>query len=126
MSWFDFDYAVIRLVPCAHRNDGVGIGLVMHSPSGRFLRARFAPDISSLATLAPGLDLDRVALYLRSMEDIASGNSTAIGSLTLPERFHWLTAPRSDVLQPCPIHPGRTEDLEAAFERIFEREIRVK
>lgn len=124
MTWFDFDYAVIRLVLCAYRTDGFGIGLVMHSPTARFLQARFVEDLSALTPVAQKVDFNRVCMYLRAMEDVARGNSTAIGALSRGERFHWLTAPRSDMLQPGPIHPGRSLDLEVAFERIFEREIR--
>jgi hypothetical protein len=37
------------------------------------------------------------------------------------ERFHWLTAPRSDVLQSSPVHEGVCADPGEALDRLFAR-----
>lgn len=122
MSWNDFDYSIVSLVPCTHRADGLSIGLVLHAPQACYLRAQFATDLS-LAEGFPHLNLARLMLYLRALEAVSKGDDSPIGQLPRPERFHWLTAPRSDLLQPGPIHPGRALDLDQEFARIYAREV---
>ncbi len=123
-AWLEFDYTVIRFVPCVHRGSGINVGVVLHTPTRRHIRARFIDDLSALKPFACGMDLDRLGRYFRALIAVADGSTGPLADLSPSERFHWLSAPRSDVLQPTPPHPGRTRDIDATFERIFDLEVR--
>ena len=87
-----------------------------------FLGARTALDADRLRALDPGVDLDAVAAVLRAWETTCMGGagSGPAGELRLGERFRWLTAPRSTVVQPGPVHSGLTEDPAAELDRLLE------
>lgn len=122
-AWIDYDYALIRLVPCVHRGAALNVGVVLHAPTEGYLGARFLDELSSFEPLAPTLDWARVLRYLAGLAAVADGAEGPLAALSTSERFHWLTAPRSDVLQPSATHPGRTRSLEVALDRLFEREV---
>ncbi len=122
-DWYDFDFALIRLVPCVHRGNAMNIGLAMYAPTAGFIQAIFVDDLEPLQGFAPHVDLSRLELYLSSLEAIAAGAPGPIGSMSKSERFHWLTAPRSDIIQSTAPHPGRTQDLALTFKNLFEREV---
>jgi hypothetical protein len=83
------------------------------------MRAILDPD--ALRGLMPDVDVEMVALYLDCFRKICTGDATAgeIALLSRPERFHWLSSPRSDLLQASPVHEGIGEDLEAVLEGLF-------
>lgn len=120
----DFDYAVIRFVASVPRQEFCNIGVVLHAPAARYLAARFRADTD---VWCHGVNASRVARYIASMAAVVDGSPDGGPLAALPrgERFHWLTAPRSDVLQASPRHPGRAheDDLRAALDRIFEHEV---
>lgn len=122
-EWHDFDFALIRLVPCVHRGNAINIGLAMYAPTLGFIRVMFIDDLEPLRTFAANVDLSRLELYLTSLEATAAGAPGPIGSMNKSERFHWLTAPRSDIIQSTSPHPGRTQDVELTFQRLFEQEV---
>lgn len=114
----DFDYAIVRWVPSVSRGEVRNIGVVLHAPAARFLEARFAtPDD------AP----KRVQRYIAVLALIASGDDAGgpLAGLPRSERFHWLTAPRSDSIQTSPCHPGRAErdQLDEALAHIFDHAV---
>ena len=117
----DYDFAVLRAVPRVHVGAFVNVGVVMHARTEEFLALRAITDRSVLATLVPGIDPDLLARYLRSCEAICAGDEAAGPVALAPpsERFHWLTAPRSDVLQSSPVHEGvctnPAHELDALF-----------
>ncbi len=115
----DFDYAVVRVVPHVHHGTFVNAGLVVHARQARFLHVRFAEAeaVGRAARLDPALLARFFDAYRRVGEADDAG---ALGLLPPSERFHWLTAPRSAVLQASPVHTGRASDLAAAFDRLFE------
>ena len=119
--WIDYDYAVVRLVPRVDRGAYMNVGVVMHSRRGNFLAAHCAIDRAAVAAFAPALDLDlldrSIAAYCLVCEGGPGGGP--LGVLPASERFHWLTAPRSAVIQTSPVHPGRCRDLSAELERLF-------
>jgi hypothetical protein len=120
-EWIDYDYAIIRVVPQVHLCAFINIGVVLHARQAGVLEARIEIDDEEIARHCGGLDvglLRRTAdAYLRVARGGADGG--AIGVLPPSERFHWLTAPRSAVLQTSEVHPGRTRDLEAEIERLM-------
>ena len=118
----DYDFAVLRVVPRVHLGAFVNVGVVVHARTAEFLALRTVTDERLLAAHLPGVDAELLARYLRSCEAICAGDVTAGPMALAPpsERFHWLTAPRSDVLQSSPVHEGISDDPRRALDRLFE------
>lgn len=116
-----YDYAVLRLVPDVCRGARFNVGAVLHSRTAGFLAVRTRLDAAVLRACAPHLDADLLGTYLAALETIGRGGAAAgpIGLLPPSERFHWLTAPRSTVIQPGAVRGGRSADVAAAFEALF-------
>lgn len=118
-----YEYAVIRLVPKVEREEFFNIGLILASTKSKYIRVQFylCPDKFQLMR-NDLVDLDEIAQNLETFEKIARGEKEggSIARLDIPERFRWLTAVRSSVVQTSPVHPGKTTDLDATFERLFE------
>ena len=121
-----FDYAIVRVVPRVERGEFVNAGVIVFSPTARFLDARIHLDTERLHAIAPGIDLDVVQNYLDVIPRICAGGDEAgaIGCLSQSERFHWLVAPRSTMIQMSPVHAGVHSDLRAALEQLFARMVR--
>ena len=119
--WVEYDYAIVHLVPYVHLRTFLNLGVVIHSRSEGYLDARFNADRNRIAPFAPSLDLDLLERYVDAFLAVCEGGSRggSIGLLPPSERFHWLTAPRSAVLQTSPVHPGRSHDLGSALDRLF-------
>jgi DUF3037 family protein len=117
----EYDFAVLRVVPRVHLGAFVNVGVVMHARQVEQLRLRVLTDVPTLRERLPDVDAELLARYLRSYEAICAGDPTAGPVALAPpsERFHWLTAPRSDVLQSSPIHEGVAGDLEAELAKLF-------
>ncbi len=118
----DYDFAVLRVVPRVHLGAFVNVGVVVHARTAEFLALRAVTDERVLAAHVHGVDADLLARYLRSCERICAGDVTAGPMALAPpsERFHWLTAPRSDVLQSSPVHEGICDDPQRALDALFE------
>jgi hypothetical protein len=117
----EYDFAVLRVVPRVHLGAFVNVGVVMHARQAEQLRLRVLTDVAVLRERLPEVDAELLARYLRSCEAIGAGDPTAGPVALAPpsERFHWLTAPRSDVIQSSPIHEGVAGDLEIELEKLF-------
>lgn len=118
----DYDFAVLRVVPRVHLGAFVNVGVVLHARAAEFLALRVLTDVSALHARLPGMDAELLARYLRASEAICAGDASAGPVALAPpsERFHWLTAPRSDVLQSSPVHEGVCTDLERELLRLYE------
>lgn len=116
-----FEYAVIRAVPRVEREEFVNVGAVLLCKSARFLAMRFCVDEARLRILHDAVDIGAVYEALKSFERIVQGEKGAgpIALLDKPERFRWLTAVRSTVLQTSRVHPGLCSDPAAALEKLF-------
>ncbi|UYZ64208.1 DUF3037 domain-containing protein [Hymenobacter weizhouensis] len=117
-----FEYAVVRVVPRVEREEFLNVGVVLYCRAQGFLQCRFAaPDARLRAFAGPTLDLDELTARLHAFERICQGRRTGgpIGQLGLAERFRWLTAQRSTVVQTSPVHPGLCEDAAATLERLY-------
>ena len=116
-----FSYAVLRVVPDIEREEFVNAGLILFARERRFLAARTRHDEAALDALRPGCDHAAIGRQLEMIEQVAAGTTAAapFDAMSQSERFHWLTTPRSTVVQPGPIHGGTTDDPEATFERLF-------
>jgi hypothetical protein len=116
-----FQYAIVRVVPRVERGECMNVGVVFFCRQRRFLAARMALDEERLAAFAPGLDVEEVRAHLDAMERIAAGEpgSGPVAELEQSERFHWLVAPSSTVIQTSPVHTGLADDPEVTLARLL-------
>jgi hypothetical protein len=117
-----YEYAVIRLVPKVEREEFFNIGLMMFSKKEKFIKVAFYLCPDKFRYMHSKLDYDDIIQNLESFQKIASGdkNGGPIAQLEIPERFRWLTAVRSSVVQTSRPHPGKSKDLEKTFGKLFE------
>jgi hypothetical protein len=116
-----FAYATIRVVPRVEREEFVNAGIVLFSRPRRFLGIRTLLDAERLGVLWPELDFTGVRRQLDILEKVAAGDLAggAIARLPAAERFGWLTAPASTIVQPGPVHAGLATDPAVALDRLF-------
>ena len=117
-----FQYALLRVVPHIERAEFVNAGVVVFCRPQRFLKARIRLDPARLRALAPDVDPDPIAAQLDLMARIADGDEDAgqIARLEQSERFHWLAAPSSTVIQPSPVHTGLCDEPYRILGRLYE------
>ena len=122
-----YSYAIVRVVPRVERGECMNVGVVLFARERRYLAARFELDRARLLALAPDLDLGLVERHLETFCAIAAGQREGgpVADLPPAERFHWLTAPRSTILQTAPAHEGRTDDPDAELERLLDAYVRL-
>ncbi len=118
-----FDYAVIRVVPRVEREEFLNAGVIVHCPERRFLEARVAIEEARLRALWPEFDIAALRPHLEALPRVAAGDPSAgpIAQLSQRERFHWLVAPRSTVVQVSPVHSGLCDDPGAVVARLFDQ-----
>lgn len=117
-----FEYALIRVVPRVERGEAINAGVIVYSHGHRYLAARIELDEGRLRALDPHADLDAVRAALRAVEKACTEGPLA--GRPLGERFRWLTAPRSTVVQPGPVHSGLTADPDAELTHLFDTLVR--
>jgi hypothetical protein len=122
-----YDYAVIRVVPRVEREEFVNVGVIVSCPERDFLDCRIEVDEARLRALHPAIDMDTVRRHLASIPAICRGGEEAgpIGKLTSRERFRWLTATRSTMIQVSPAHTGRCSDPPALLDHLVATMVRV-
>jgi len=123
MSLVGYQYVVLRCVPRVQREEFVNVGVVVYSQTADFLEAAWRVDEGRLRALAPDLDLTAVADALDTVCRVCRGETggglPSLGGLG--RRFGWLSAPRSTVVQPGPVHGGLTSDPRAELEALLGR-----
>jgi len=121
-----YDYAVIRVVPRVEREEFVNVGVIVSCPEKQFLEARIELDEKRLAALDATLDVEAIRTHLATIPAIAAGGEGAgpIGKLAARERFRWLIAPRSTVIQASAAHTGRCDDPAALLEHLMATMVR--
>ena len=124
-----FEYALLRVIPRVERGEGVNVGVVVFCRTRSYLDARIelgARQNAALAALQPDLDLEAVRAHLDSTRMIVAGDPEGgpLAKLAAPERFRWVTAPSSTMIQPSDVHGGVTENPAASLEDLFERLVR--
>ncbi len=112
-----YDYAIVRVVPRVERGEYVNAGIILSCDLERYLDACIELDETALLALDARVDLDLVRTTLAAIPALCAGGPEAgdIGRLGPRERFHWLVAPRSTVVQTSPVHTGQCTDLRAAL-----------
>ena len=121
-----FQYAMLRVVPRVERGEAFNAGVVLFCRPLRFLGARAELDEALLGALAPGCEPAQVEMQLKTLVAVAEGRPEGggVAELDQSERFHWLTAPASTIVQPSAVHTGLTADPAGELERLFEALVR--
>ncbi len=121
-----FEYALLRVVPRVERGEFVNAGVVLYCQEKRFLEAAIDLDPERLRLLDPRLDPETVRAHLEAARRVCVGGPRAgpIGLLPPVQRFGWLVAPRSTVVQPGPVHTGLAEDPREALDHLLKTMVR--
>jgi hypothetical protein len=121
-----YSYAIVRVVPRVERGEFLNVGVVLFSRELDFLGARFEVDEGRLRSLAYDADIPTVERHLATFRAISEGDALGgpIAALPKPERFYWLVAPRSTMIQTSPVHVGRSQDAERALEDLLDEFVR--
>jgi DUF3037 family protein len=121
-----YDYAIVRVVPKVEREEFVNAGAIVSCPARDYLAAAIELDEARLLALDGTVDLDEVRAHLASIPLVCAGGLAAgpIGLLSPRERFHWLVAPRSTVIQTSPVHTGRCGDPAALLAHLLDTMVR--
>jgi hypothetical protein len=121
-----YDYAVIRVVPRVERQEFVNAGVILWCQEQDFLEARMELDEARVRMLDASVDIDAVRRHLASIATICAGGDGAgpIGKLSKRERFDWLVAPRSTIIQTSAVHSGRCDDVAKMMERLLDTMVR--
>jgi DUF3037 family protein len=122
-----FDYAVVRVVPRVEREEFVNAGVILFCLERDFLAAKVEVNAPRLTALWPETDVELVRQHLDAIPRICAGGPDAgpIGRLSRRERFHWLVAPRSTIVQVSPVHAGLCDDPERALDELFCQVVRL-
>jgi hypothetical protein len=113
-----FEYAVLRVVPRVERGEAINVGVIVYSKAYKYLCARIELDEQRLRALDPHVDVDAVRNGLTAVQKACTEGPLA--ERPLGDRFRWLTAPRSTMVQPGPVHTGLTADPAGELDRLFE------
>lgn len=121
-----YDYSIIRIVPRVDRGEQVNVGVILSVADSEFLEARIELDETLLRSLDSTVDIAAIRAQLDLILAICRGGPEAgpIGALPARGRFRWLVSPRSTMVQPSPVHTGRTSDPAACLERLMDRVVR--
>ncbi|MCF8450938.1 MAG: DUF3037 domain-containing protein [Taibaiella sp.] len=116
-----FEYAVIRIVPKVEREEFLNVGVVLYCASRKFLQAKYLLDRTRISSFSPNTDIAEIEAFLAAFERICIGGNEGgtIGRLPAPDRFRWLSATRSTVVQCSKVHPGLCSDPAEMLERLF-------
>ncbi len=117
-----YEYAVIRLVPKPEREEFFNVGLIMFSKREKYIQVKIHLCEEKFRIIHSKIDYEDVKKHLESFVSIAKGEKSAgsIAQLEIPERFRWLTAVKSSIIQTSRPHPGASNDLNKTFDRLFE------
>jgi hypothetical protein len=123
-AWYE--YAVVRIVPKVEREEFINIGVIVFAPEADYLAARIEVPEARLRLLAPDIDLEEVGAHLRAFEAIAAGDPSGgpVAALIQSQRFHWLTAPRSTIIQTSAVHAGHSANPARALEELMAKLVR--
>jgi len=118
-----YDYAIIRVVPKVEREEFVNVGVVVSCPERKFLQAEIKLDERRLREFDSRLDFETIRAHLETFPAICRGGEEAgpIGRLPQRERFYWLVAPRSTIIQVSPVHTGQCSNPELALRHLVQR-----
>lgn len=117
-----YEYAVIRVIPRVEREEFVNVGIILFCKRSRYIKVLYHLNVEKIQCFCSEIDIVQLELNLRSFQKIAEGakDGGPIAAMEVPERFRWLTAIRSSVIQTSRPHPGLSDNLEQTINRLFE------
>jgi hypothetical protein len=123
-----YDYAVIRIVPKVDREEFINAGVILFCQQKEFLDCDFYLDESRLNIFSPGTDVELIKDHLQAIKAICAGKAEAgdIARLSKRERFHWLTTPKSTIIQTSPVHSGYCKDPGEELQELLEKMVKIK
>ena len=123
-----YEYAILRLVPRVEREEFMNIGVVLFCKARKYLKVKYALDDQRILSFSASISVDEVQCYLQAFDNICQGTKQGgpIAQLPIPERFRWLTATRSTVIQASKVHPGMCDDPGATLEHLFSMMVAVE
>src|SRR5687767_7567508 len=118
-----FEYAVIRVVPKVEREEFINVGVILYCSGQKFLQCILELNEKKLEAICCDTDIEELKNHMQSFEKICKGGVDAgpIGKLSLAERFRWLTATRSTILQTSKVHPGLCQDASEMLQRLHKQ-----
>jgi len=118
-----YEYAVIRLIPCVEREEFVNVGVALYCKKQRYAAVKVFVDEQKCKAIFTEVDLELIAKHLDSFQRICAGDKTAgqLAALEHGERFRWLTAKRSTLIQCSVVHPGMCIDAAKTHQELFEK-----
>jgi hypothetical protein len=121
-----YDYAIVRVVPRVERGEFVNVGVIVSCDADASLAARIELDAARVLALDPAADIAAIEAALGAIVAVCAGDAAAgaLGKLSARERFHWLVAPRSAVIQTSPVHTGLCADTMSALDHLFNTMVR--
>jgi Protein of unknown function (DUF3037) len=122
-----YRFTILHVVPHVHLGAFSNIGVVVYARTAEYLGMRAITESSVLHALAPDVDTELLIRYLQCYDGICRGDPAAgpLALLSRSERFHWIAAPRSDVLQPSPVHEGVCTQPAEEIEELFQKFVRL-
>lgn len=116
-----FEYAVIRIVPRVEREEFLNVGVILYCPKQKFLKVKYLLNKERIAHFCDEIDINELEDHLKTFELISSASKDAgpIAKLPIAERFRWLTATRSTIVQTSKVHPGFCTDAEETLIKLF-------
>lgn len=122
---YTFEYAIIRIVPKVEREEFFNVGVILFCKRKKFLGIKYHIDPEKLNAFSADVDLCVFEDYLKAWELICKGEPEGgkIGAMELSDRFRWLSACRSTIIQSSKTHPGLTNDPESTLEDIFQKQV---
>ena len=123
-----YDYAIIRVVPYVERGECLNVGVILYSPTRRFIGALIHFDQERLRALAPQLDFSALQQQLEHLVRVCNGKKSGgpIGQLSQSERFNWLISPRSTIIQTSPVHAGICADPQEELQGLLKKLVLVE
>ncbi len=118
-----FEYAIIRVVPRVEREEFINVGVILYCGPLKFLKTKISINPERIDAFCKDVECEELEQYIQSFEHISKGGkgSGPIGELSMAERFRWLTATRSTIVQTSKVHPGLTNAPEEVLNRLFEQ-----
>jgi regulator of sigma D len=118
-----FEYAVIRIVPRVEREEFLNVGVIIYCAKQKFLQAEFKLNKKRISHFCEKINVEEVEEHLKTFEKICRGveDSGPIGQLSIAERFRWLTATRSTIIQTSKVHPGFTKDAKKTLQKLLKQ-----
>ena len=122
---YTFEYATIRIVPKVEREEFFNVGVILFCKRKKFIGMKYFIHPEKLKAFSPEVELDFFEDYLKAWELVCDGKAAGgkIGAMELSDRFRWLTACRSTIIQSSKTHPGLCEDPQQTLEEIFEKQV---